>query len=75
MADFRHQRIGWHQLGSGPVGVGTGAVIGMEGATPIAISSSQAAGTFTGTAQGGTSTPIVESTMSPTIVMNYIIKR
>jgi hypothetical protein len=60
---------------SGPVGVGTGAVIGMEGATPIAISSSQAAGTFTGTAQGGTSTPIVESTMSPTIVMNYIIKR
>jgi hypothetical protein len=31
--------------------------------------------TFTGTPQGGTSAPIVKPTLSPTIVMNYVIKR
>jgi hypothetical protein len=60
---------------SGPAGAGTGATIAMTNATPIVISSTQAASTFAGSAQGGTSTPIVKSTLSPTIVMNYIIKR
>jgi hypothetical protein len=31
--------------------------------------------TFAGTAQGGTSTPILKMPVQPTIVMNYIIKR
>lgn len=31
--------------------------------------------TFTGTPQGGTSTPITKSILQPTIVMNFIIKR
>jgi hypothetical protein len=35
----------------------------------------QAASTFTGAAQGGSSAPIIKSTVQPTIVMNYIIKR
>jgi hypothetical protein len=47
----------------------------MTGGAPISISNSQATSTFTGTPQGGTSTPIVKSTLSPTIVMNYVIKR
>lgn len=39
---------------------------------PITATSASA---FTGTAQGGTSAPILQQTFQPTIVMNYIIKR
>jgi hypothetical protein len=54
-------------------GIGGGGSFGLPIGTTISVS--QAASAFTGAPQGGTSAPIVRSTLSPTIVVNYIIKR
>ncbi len=56
-------------------GVGTGATIGVQEGANIVVTSTQGASTFAGTAQGGTSTPIIKSIVQPTIVMNFMIKR
>lgn len=57
-------------IAGGGTFTGAGAFTGS-----ITASSSQAASTFAGTPQGGTSTPFSIATAAPTIVMNYIIKR
>lgn len=55
--------------GSGPLAFGSGSSGGLNSLT---VSSTQATSTFTGTAQGGTSTAF--TIVQPTIVCNYIIR-
>lgn len=59
-------------------GLVTGSAISTGGGslTPGGIipTATQAASTFLGTAQGGTSTPIVTPLVQPTVTMNYVIK-
>jgi hypothetical protein len=60
------------QLSGSSTGTGSGTPLQPAA---ITVTSTQATSTFTGAAQGGSSTPIVKSATQPTIVMNYIIKR
>lgn len=53
-------------------GYTSGGFTSTLGAAAIVVTSSQATSTFTGTAQGGTSTPC--AIVQPTIVCNYIIR-
>jgi len=47
---------------------------GANGNQALTLTATQAASTFAGTPQGGTSTPIVKSLIQPTKTSNYIIK-
>ena len=53
---------------------GGGGLFSAMSSTPPGLTASQATSSFTGTAQGGTSTPIVTSLVQPTITTNYVIK-
>lgn len=59
-------------------GLVTGSAISTGGGSVspggIIPTATQANSTFLGTAQGGTSTPVVTSLVQPTVTMNYVIK-